>query len=373
MKAENKFALDLTERKLEHSKNLSPSSFPALAHCIFYDSTSRKISFGETGKSEHKLLEVALTNGFVALSQALDPKEDNLEALDRVKFAYEIICGETYERYVEEKLTLYDEDGKEITFGTADVVGFGKADGKPLLKILDYKSGDVVDCRLQLFCYALAAMQRFDCDRAECFAIFGRLQYVRKWEVTRGTATALIHALIKQKINRSDVTDKHNPNRYCKYCEHLTKGCPVIAKIITSITEAESNWKLENYKHETNVCRNGEVAGKMYRLANLLIKYSEHVKEDVKSFMQDGNDVEGFELAERTGKKSVPDIVAAFKAVEVDGLKFMSACTLSIPKLAKVYATEKTLSLKIARKEVESDLGKLIEVGEPTQIIKEEK
>jgi CRISPR/Cas system-associated exonuclease Cas4 (RecB family) len=139
----------------------------------------------------------------------------------------------------------------------------------------------------------------------------------------------------------------------CKFCRAFGgPTCPETCRAIEALPEpAVSLDMLE-----------AADLGNMGRLAKLAEKRIDQVKAEIRSRLEDGEEVPGCSIGAPSEVKEIADIGRAFELLpELSQEQFLGACTVSLPRLADAYAAVLDRPKGQARTEVESILSEVIE------------
>lgn len=139
----------------------------------------------------------------------------------------------------------------------------------------------------------------------------------------------------------------------CKYCRAFgTATCPETCKSIEAVMDREPDLP----------ALPAATLADMGRLAKLAEKRIEQVKNEIRTRLERGEEVPGCSIGNPSVVKEIADIGKAFELLpELSQDQFLSACTVSLPKLADNYAGARDISKAEARRMVEAILEAVIE------------
>jgi len=315
---------------MNHHPTLSPSSFPAMDQCPCFKSSGEDTDANVEGMIQHADLEDSLNLGAVAPN-----------VTPGVEWAFHKI-RDMFESYSSEiKLHLL-KDFQEVTYGTADVLGYLK---NGYLAVGDYKSGQQRDSSAQLAVYALMAMQKHGEIACRCFIWYGRDEWEESWILTIEEAEAIVYGIIESTDNpESKLCD------YCNWCKHegvCSATTTAIATIATSYEpEAIDIEDIETW-HTSEITDPAQMA-KVYRVACVISKWADSAKHHAKEAVQKGMVLPGFKLRNGAKKRHIADIEAAYNASGMSPSEFLACCSVSVADLEKKLTTSRSVKGKKA-------------------------
>jgi len=228
---------------------------------------------------------------------------------------------------VEKRVSVYDKDWNEITFGTPDAYGIGEITKngveKTVIVLVDFKFGrnpvDQASSNLQLAAYALALHQMLGIGEVVAMIIQPRV--VEKHKPYTFTQFNEIRDLIAGIIRRaSHPTAKRCAGTQCTYCKTFGK-CKKADKVRDELMMSQS---VEITKSN---------AEEMYEKAMMVEKVVKKIKAQCKQLTdQAGGSIGRLEIQERKGARQCQDLQKAYEAIQehVTVKEFLSFCTLRI-------------------------------------------
>ena len=137
----------------------------------------------------------------------------------------------------------------------------------------------------------------------------------------------------------------HNPQPgLCEYCGFRAR-CPALLNkaLPLAVKYQGDHFPLPVEAHSSAITDPADMA-KALRLANLLDKWADSVKRHALAMrLEQGIEIPGFELAERAGRRSVTNLLAAWDIAQDAGVSlddFLSACDVHVGKLEDIYAAK---------------------------------
>jgi len=273
------------------------------------------------------------------------------EAVATAEYIRKVANGKKIESEVEVSLM---RDGKEITYGTYDAYCEGH--------LFDLKTGQMERYYLpQVAVYVAAICQRDNVDKIEVHLIYSALNKVDKFTMTRDEAETVAYRII-DSVN--DPTRSPNTSEYCNWC-----GRQEICSALngTAMTVAKKQEMILEY--EVNAIKNPETMGMFKDVAAACSVFIDMVKKKSDEF----DEIEGWLMTTRKGRKTVVDITEAFFKSELPAEQFVKACTISYPKLKKQFAEHKGVSEREAEKMLSDLLSSTIKEGHPVRYWRKDK
>jgi len=250
---------------------------------------------------------------------------------------------------LEQRVDVTDKAGQLLTFGYLDAAWRDKDGG---LHLADLKTGSVREYKPQLSVYALGLMQRDGDESVTCHELYSEISWANRYVVTRGEAERLINKVVG---TRKNPTKSPVPCEYCSWCKHQVT---CLALNSAAMTVAERNTEVVEKYHPAAVA-SPLMIGRMLTVANALEGWVKAVKAKSKEF----DDVPGYRKVQRKGRPALNDLVSAFKKLDLTHEEFLSACSISLDKLAKTVARKEGKDEKAARANIEKSLRTLIKTG----------
>ena len=370
-----------------HHATLSPSSFPALMECACFKSGSDD-SYSGSGTIIHDYLaDLVLLGQECEVPSGIEP--DHAEccretAAKALEFCSDQIPRDVSETglLVEQRLQLFDDSGKEITHGTADVlihfnhqVSSSRADGGVL--VMDWKSDfgfnyETADYLEQTATYALMAMRKYGVRKALCVEAFVMPKRLKTYWLNYNEAAAIVECVIARRL---DPERKPQPCNYCKWCADLL-FCPAVNRRLAVIKELFPDLRSDSELSMVKILSPGTITDEkemsialtfaraiLHRYAERCEKIVERIN-DAALLMSESKTLPGYIREVTPGRKVVTDLN---RALELSGLtpeQFIPALTASLPKLADAYAAANGMKKAPARKDLEGRITSCITVGE---------
>ena len=161
---------------MEHHE-FSPSRLEQLRICPGAHIMQQGLPDVETEWSK----EGTLLHNAVATGNLDGLNDEQKETVEKCLNFLDSLVHEDDEVLVEQKFSVFDTDGSELTFGYLDLCIFNQDTGE--LIVVDYKFGYIpvkdVDKNIQLATYALAAMQRYGAKKCKCYVFQPRIHRAR--------------------------------------------------------------------------------------------------------------------------------------------------------------------------------------------------
>jgi hypothetical protein len=236
------------------------------------------------------------------------------------------ICDLADQTYHELRL-----DVAGLTFGTADVVAIYPEHGH----IIDYKFGrnpvDDAAVNLQGWAYALGVFHMFPVDRVTVHFLLPRLDYGTRHTFLRSEMPKL-RTRIAAVIERAELPDSpHNPDpKACQYCNRKAT-CPALATKALMIPRG-NHWDLPAELDPTAITDPSQMA-KVLPLVPLIESWAAAVKAAALELARNGQQIPGYSLRHRSGKRVIKDVLATFDVLQSFGVElheFLPACSVSI-------------------------------------------
>lgn len=363
----------------EHHPSLSPSSFPGLMQCALYRGRG-KTEDTELGTSLHDVTERLFKGEMITLESSgleSDEYEKCLWAAQKVREIFDLWAPGA-EVHVEKRLTLFDDAGNVITFGTPDFWAIS-LDGLlfvcPDLKgCLDYRPGQHY-YEPQYATYGLMGMRMHGCQDAYCPEINIMPQRAVDYRFTHDEAAAIVKAALMKATSKKR---KYNPSYACThFCGRLL-FCPAINKMLHAMRdifgrELEGVIEYADIMHPDKI-EDPLMLARLFTLANIAEKWAKTAINTVKAFSE-SHDLPYYDRKSKAGRKSVRDVGEAFKLIGADkdsmrmGLtakEFQACCSASLDDLAETWRAKYGTTKKDARREIDGRLDEVIVSAEPS-------
>jgi len=315
--------------------------------CPCYKSKPGDSEASIEGTRQHKQLEKVLKG---------DAEGEKLEA--GVIWASDKIRSQ-FDWFMSEVEIVLLKDFKEVTFGTADVLG-NLNDG--MLAVGDYKSGQQRDSSAQLAVYALMAMQKSGRTECKCVIWYGRAEWEESWVLTLEEAERIVYGIIDK------VQNDPQPSicEYCSWCEH-SGNCSAETEAITTVaTEYEPETlditAVETW-HASEITDPVQMA-KVYKVACVLEKWAKAAKHHAKDAMLNGMVIPGYKMRNGSKVRKVDDIQGAYEASGMNPQEFLACCTVSVTALEEAIKEKDGLKGKALKSEVAQRFEEVIYIKE---------
>lgn len=232
-------------------------------------------------------------------------------------------------------------------FGTIDVLIADES--KKLVIALDYKFGrsrvDHAEENIQGHAYMVGAFDRFPwAETVEVHFITPRLDEVTKHAYHRKDLEW--HRLrLRVVIDRATEEDpKLNPRtEACRFCRNKVH-CPALSDQLLPLAKKydSNNFAVSLLqKYSPEAVDDPVVLGKMMDVAPVMEAWSSAVKKRaLEVATETGEEIPGFEVRYRNPVTKIESAQDAFEALQdkLDPEDFMKACSVTVAKLAKIYA-----------------------------------
>ncbi len=296
------------------------------------------------------------------------PAELSADALAAVQWAasYVRILAGGDPIQTEVRLTYSAPDGwaakgqSAVFFGTSDALVIHRY----AADVIEYKSGDRHhDYKPQVAAYALALMSaRARVKSVRGHILYGRTRQTDCYSFTREEAGSIVFPIIEARQN-PDRTPA--PCEYCGLCgSRLT--CPAITGRVLAVAEVR-DWReeLPSMRDPASITDPGIMA-RALTLAKFVEIWADAVRSRATDLARSGTILPGWKLQDRRGKREVADLQAAFNRSGLTAEQFIAACTLSLPKLADVWATARAIPKAQATRDMEAALADLVVEATPS-------
>ena len=210
--------MDLMGLKMEHSKILSPSSAPALMECNDFES-GQGDEFTSKGQLLHEVTEaIFLKKDISKFDVSRTEKELCKVAAKEILQYVEFEIGEDFQFQTEIEVKIFDSEGKEITFGTADFVAWNDQG----VVGSDLKSGfnfdlEAIDYKPQQKFYALGTMQKLRITKIKWCEFYIMPSKMKKYDLTYEQCVAGVTAVYQKKMCNPKIP------RVCSFCDKCKK------------------------------------------------------------------------------------------------------------------------------------------------------
>ena len=349
---------------------LAPSSFPAWAHCPAFDSDPAERADATEGTKQHAALAALLTGDGAPLAElsqdageAVTWAANYIRALAAISFDEVILTEQAVSFTAPDS---FAPGGKsEVFSGTADAILIHPPGN--LADLIDYKSGAGGDHRPQLAGYALALFSmRTRLKTIRAHVLYGRSRHADTWALTQADAAAVVLPILDARRDPA----RHVPVAcdYCGFCVHRAT-CPALTSQVEAVarTTTPDEWEaLAPAIRDPAAITDPALAAKALTVARYVQTWADAIRKQATELAKGGAALPGWRLQERRGAREVTDIEAAFQRTGIPAADFLTACKVSLPKLADAIAKARSLPKKQAAAEVETMLAGLIEERPPT-------
>ncbi len=299
----------------KHARH-SPSSLGYKEVCPAFCGRGGTNAAAEEGTLMHAALE---TDDFSALDEeqlflvglCRDFRDGELDKLDNPK------------QYRELKLDI----GDGLTFGTADFVAVA---GTHAL-LMDWKFGrgsiEPAGTNAQGAAYALGVFERFpEVDALDLHFVQPRREFISSHTYTREDMAGLL-LRIRTIIRRANARNKVEcPGLQCSYCRKQAM-CSALCNLALPIASRYQGMAIPEELHPSNIS-DPRVMAQCLDAAKILKEWVESVNFHAVDMAANGVEIPGYKLANRAGRKSIGDALAAYGAVQDDMPldTFLSCC-----------------------------------------------
>ena len=346
---------------------LAPSSFPAWAQCPAFDSDPAERADATEGTHQHSVLAALLFGNDARLAEL---SQDAAEAVTWAADYVRALAGGA-PVLTEQAVSFTAPDsfapgGKsEVFSGTADAIIVHPPGN--LADLIDYKSGADGDHRPQLAGYALALFSmRTRLKTIRAHVLYGRSRHADTWALTQADAAGTVLPILDARRDPA----RHVPVAcdYCGFCVHRAT-CPALTSQVEAVarTTTPDEWEaLAPAIRDPAAITDPALAAKALTVARYVQTWADAIRAKATELAKGGAALPGWRLQERRGTREVADIEAAFQRTGMPAADFLTACKVSLPKLADAIAKARSLPKKQAAAEVETMLAGLIEERPPT-------
>ena len=346
---------------------LAPSSFPAWAQCPAFDSDPAERADATEGTHQHSVLAALLFGNDARLAEL---SQDAAEAVTWAADYVRALAGGA-PVLTEQAVSFTAPDsfapgGKsEVFSGTADAIIVHPPGN--LADLIDYKSGADGDHRPQLAGYALALFSmRTRLKTIRAHVLYGRSRRADTWALTQADAAAVVLPILDARRDPA----RHVPVAcdYCGFCVHRAT-CPALTSRVEAVarTTTPDEWEaLAPAIRDPAAITDPALAAKALTVARYVQTWADAIRAKATELAKGGATLPGWRLQERRGAREVADIEAAYSRTGIPAADFLTACKVSLPKLADAIAKARNLPKKQATAEVEAMLAGLIEERPPT-------
>jgi len=238
---------------------------------------------------------------------------------------------------LEEKVTIADAMGEEITWGTSDLV---LVTGKRLT-LLDYKFGasfiESPENNMQAKAYVAGAFQSYPkAETAEFIFVIPKRDEVIRHTFKKEDLPALVDEVAKIVAAANDPNSPYNPSQEaCVFCGNKPK-CPAINTAVATVAQEYGQLPLPENFHSSAITSPSDMS-RALDAAAIVERWAKSVRHHAMEMVEMGEEVPGYELKYRQGKRTVRDVQSAWKVLEntLSLEDFLPACSVSITNLEK--------------------------------------
>jgi hypothetical protein len=245
---------------------------------------------------------------------------------------------------LEEKVVIYNAKGENITWGTSDVV---LVTGNHLT-LIDYKFGagyiDAPENNMQAKAYTAGAfLANPGAKTAEFIFVIPRRDEVLRHIFKRDELLNLVEEVERVVRAAENPDSPYNPSEEtCVFCGEKPK-CPAINTAVAKVADKYGELQLPDEFHSSAIASPNQMAMAM-QAATVVERWAKSVRHHAMEMVLNGEEVPGYELKYRQGKRTVRDVQSAWSVVqETTSLNledFLPACSVSITELEKVVKTQ---------------------------------
>ena len=330
--------------------DFSPSRLEQLRMCPGSYVMQQGLSEIETEWSK----EGALLHNAVATRNTDGLNDEQKEVVERCLIFWDtLFAGDKWEVCIEQKFSVLDENGKELTFGFLDLCMFNHVTGE--LLVVDWKFGYIpvkdVDRNIQLATYAVAAMQKFGVSECKCFVFQPRINKETHYTFTNASAIiSNIKSIIKRAKDSTIVLNAQQDA--CRYCNaRLT--CPAFRVEFQKLKASRADYDLT----DTNTLE------KLYDTTKDVKSFIAEIERLVKQTIEEKGSCGKYQFQTTEGAREVKDLNALYATVKdyLTIAEFNSVCKLTLGKFEDLLAGK-------LMKEVEVQGGKLTKAQAKTVV-----
>lgn len=245
---------------------------------------------------------------------------------------------------LEEKLTIVDTKGRTVTWGTSDVV---LRTGNHLT-LIDYKFGrshiDAPADNMQAKAYTAGAFQGNPmAETAEFIFVVPVRDEVIRHTFKRDELLKLVEEVEMVIEAAENPESPYNPSEEtCVFCGEKPK-CPAINTAVATVASKYGELELPDEFHSSAITAPDQMA-KALQAAVIVERWAKSVRHHAMEMVLNGEEVPGYELKYRQGKRTVRDVQSAWSVLQSTTLlnleEFLPACSVSITELEKVIKAQ---------------------------------
>ena len=238
---------------------------------------------------------------------------------------------------LEEKVTITNAMGEEVTWGTSDLV----LATEKRLTLIDYKFGasfiESPQNNMQAKAYVAGAFQSYpEAETAEFIFVIPKRDEVLRHTFKKEDAPALVEEVAKIVDAANDPNSPYNPSQEaCVFCGNKPK-CPAINTAVATVAKEYGQLALPENFHSSAIANPSDMS-RALDAAAILERWAKSVRHHAMEMVLNGDDVPGYELKYRQGKRTVRDVTSAWEVLQntINLDDFLPACNVSITNLEK--------------------------------------
>jgi hypothetical protein len=347
------------------SATIRPSSLPMLDACPRFERGEVE-DFTELGTQRHEALTQILTGDGDALNLALEEDDS-----DGVQWAADYI--QLHAPMADHELRVKLRVNPIADDFTPIFPNGGEADAACGPHLFDFKWRER-NYDAQMAAYALALFEEGH-TIVTVHVMFGATRRAQVYKLNEDSARTLVMGIIARA---SDPASAPSPCDYCGWCaKRLT--CKPFIRTARRVAEGYADEPLLSQVkswHPSEV-QSAEEMALMLTIARKLLKpWYESVEHHAHQMVtKQGQQLPGYELKEKRGRKFVSDVAAAHEILQLPAADLLRCCDLRLNTsktnkdkagVIDVYAAVKQLKRSPAAREVANKLGDVIQTGKPT-------
>ncbi len=274
-------------------------------------------------------------------------------------------------QYRELRLTIADG----LTYGTADFVAVAGKVGV----LMDWKFGygaiEPAESNAQGCAYALGVFEKFpELEELSVHFVQPRRQYISTHTYTRED-TERMRLRIDTIVRRANAKNKEEqPGQQCCYCRKQAT-CKALRNIALPIASRYAGLAIPEELHPSNIS-DPRMMAQCLDCAKVLKEWIDSVNFHAIDMALNGAEIPGYKLANRAGRRTISDALAAFGAVKdkISPETFIECCgSVSIDALGnKISAIAPRGQKQKSKDELVSQLTEdgIITTGAPSKYLK---
>ena len=256
----------------------------------------------------------------------------------------------------EEFVSVHDENGDEITTGTADCIILPR---KPVPIVIDWKFGytpvNDVNKNIQLATYALGVMQEYKVDSVDAWVFQPRLHKKTHHIFTNATA---ILSNIKNIINAAASENIYlKPSEAaCRYCK-ARLSCPAFRVKFQKLMASRNDYDMNHIP----------TLEKLFDASKSIKTFLNEIENAVKSVIEEKGACGKYVFQTTEGAREIKDLNALYSVVKnyLTTAEFNNVCKVSVSKLESAVADRMIAGVKanggkLSKAEAKSTVSKMI-------------